>query len=261
MTGDFLGKVHLMLDPEKSPEAIAYFERIKDESLSSYELASGLVNCDRDKVMPRELFDFIVSLYEDSISKGNSDAMNDLGALYYDGRGYCQDFSKAVHYYTMAMEHGNDLATENLGYCYYYGRSIPRDYEKAFHCFSQGAFTGRLVSLYKIGDMYRKGYYVSKNPELAFRIYDRCIRLMTHDDAYYIAGPVFLRLGFMYLDGYGTDKNALIALKYFQEAERYLYDMVSDGDVMYVDSLKSAIKGQERARSELVGKLPVRRWP
>ena len=29
-------------------------------------------------------------------------AMNDLGALYYDGRGCEQDFSKAIYYYEMA---------------------------------------------------------------------------------------------------------------------------------------------------------------
>ena len=261
MTEEERRRVHLALDPEKCPEAIAYFESRKDDSISSYELASDLVNCDRDKVMPRELFDFIVRLYEEAVSTGNTYAMNDLGALYYDGRGCCQDFGKAVHYYTMAAEHGNDLAVENLGYCYYYGRSIPRDYEKAFQCFAQGAFTGRLNSLYKIGDMYRKGYYVSKNPQEAFRIYNRCLELTTHEDSFYIAGPVLLRLGYMYLDGFGTEKNTLLALKCFQQAEGYLYSMVEAGDVMYMSSLKAAISGQERARSELAGKLPVRSWP
>ncbi|MBQ6973077.1 MAG: sel1 repeat family protein [Synergistaceae bacterium] len=262
MTEERRGKVHLALDPENCPEAIAYFERMKDaDSVPSYQLASDLVNCDKDKDMPRELFGFIVSLYEDSISKGNTDAMNDLGALYYDGRGCCQDFAKAVHYYTMAAEHGHELATENLGYCYYYGRSIPVDYEKAFQCFARGAFTGRLVSLYKIGDMYRKGYFVDKNPEEAFKIYERCLELMTGHDEWYVAGPVYLRLGYMYLDGFGTEKDAFIALKCFQEAECFLYNMVADCDVMYTGSLKASVSGQERARSELAGKLHVRSWP
>ena len=43
--------------------------------------------------MPPELFAFLVTLYKHAVSEGNVDAMNDLGALYYDGRGCSQDFS------------------------------------------------------------------------------------------------------------------------------------------------------------------------
>ena len=92
-------------------------------------------------------------MFDLEIGAGNADAMNDLGALYYDGsRGFEQSFEKAVRYYSMAAENGSRQAQENLGYCYYYGRDGEPDYEKAFHYFALGAFDGHLVSLYKIGE-------------------------------------------------------------------------------------------------------------
>lgn len=251
------GHVHLELDPNQFPETIEYFESIKNlDGIPSYKLASELLSRDRKNAMPPDLFAFIVELYEEAISKGNVDAMNDLGALYYDGRGCCQDFGKALHYFTMAAENGSEKAAENLGYCYYYGRSVPPDYEKAFKCFAQGAFCGRITSLYKIGDMYRNGYYVSKNPKTAFKIYIQCIRLMTPDDSYDTAGQIYLRLGWAYLKGEGTEKNSREALRCFQNAECYLYDLVCSGEEMYMKSLKWAIDGQNRARSELSENLP-----
>ena len=262
MTNKEMNHVHLALDPKQCPETIEYFKSLKKfDEVSSYELASNILSCDRTKAMPPELFAFVVRLYKEAINKGNVDAMNDLGALYYDGRGCCQDFTKAIHYYEMAASHGNEYAQENLGYCYYYGRDIPVNYEKAFHYFAMGAFCGRLGSLYKIGDMYRKGYYVEKNPAEAFKIYVRCVELMTHDVVYEIAGPVHLRLGQLYLYGEGTEKDPSEALRCFQIAERYLYGMVMSGELMYRGSLKAAVEGQAKARKILMKKLPSLRWP
>ena len=49
-----LDKVLLELDPSKSPETIEYLKAQKDEDLSAYELATGLVNCDTRNYMPKE---------------------------------------------------------------------------------------------------------------------------------------------------------------------------------------------------------------
>ncbi len=251
MVKEMSTKIRLKLDPELLPETVEFFERHKDDNLPAYDFATALIQCDKTVVMPRCLFDFIVSLYENAIAEGNVFAMNDLGALYYDGRGCNQDFSKAVYYYDMAAKLGNRQAQENLGYCYYYGRNVAIDYEKAFHYFALGAFDGHLVSLYKIGDMYMNGYYVEKNPAEAFHIYERCLETMTDEAAMTVAGPVFLRLGNAFLYGNGTEENAKNALVCFQKAELYLYDMVASGDWMYRKSLQDAIAGQSFAREKL----------
>ncbi len=254
------GAVRLKFDPEQAPEAAAYLEQHIDDEMSAYDLATALVECDKTRDMPRVLFDFIVERYLEAIEAGNTDAMNDLGALYYDGRGCEQDFTKAVYYYDLAAKHGNRKAQENLGYCYYYGRNMPVDYEKAFHYFALGAFDGHLISLYKIGDMYLNGYYVEKNPTEAFRIYDRCLETMTEEAAPVVAGPVFLRLGNCFLNGVGVEENAKNALICYQNAERYLFDMVAGGDAMYKKSLQAAIDGQAKARKKLTETLPEKQW-
>lgn len=222
-----------------------------EEFSDEYNFVSELLECDKTVPIHRVVFDFAVELYLSEIEKGNENAMNDLGALYYDGRGCEQDFKKAVYYYNMAAENGCRLAQENLGYCYYYGRDVQVDYEKAFHYFALGAFDGHLISLYKIGDMYQNGYYVKKNEKEAFNIYERCIETMTEEAAKVVAGPVYLRLGDAFLYGRGTAPNAKTALICYQNAENFLYDMVADGDYMYKKSLQSAIDGQAKAREKL----------
>ena len=260
--------IRSLIDPDIYPETANFLEAFRHpEHMHITSLVNALADCDRTKAMLPELFDFLVELYEEVISLYDNDiyikasAMHDLGALYYDGRGVNQDFTKAVHYYEMALEHGSHEVLENLGYCYYYGRLGYPDYEKAFHCFARLAFEGDVNALYKIGDMYRNGYYVKKDLDEAFRIYSHCEDFIGHD-AKYAAGPVYLRLGKAYLYGEGTEKDLQVALKCFQRAENFLYEMVSAGDVMYRKSLQAAIDYQAKARSELMEKLSCyRTWP
>lgn len=247
-----------LVDAEKHPAIAAYLADLIDADElydSPMDIATALQANDPEKDLPQFLFDFIVELYKIEIEAGNIHAMNDLGALYYKGRGCEQDYTKAVYYYNMAAEHGDGQAQENLGYCYYYGRNMPVDYEKAFHYFSLGAFTGHLISLYKIGDMYQNGYYVKKNEKEAFVIYERCLETMTDEAAKFVAGPVYLRLGNAFLKGCGTEANAETALICYQKAEIFLYNMVKEGDAMYRGSLSAAIEGQAKAREILFGNL------
>lgn len=188
-----------LISPEMLPEIYAYLSSLpgSDDFPKPYEIANAILAHDRTEVLPGKLIDIITDLFELEIAEGNSAAMNDLGACYYEGsRGFKQDFEKAVHFYKMAAENGNRQAQENLGYCYYYGRDGEPDFEKAFHYFALGAFDGHLVSLYKIGDMYLHGLYVPKNEKEAFYIYMRCIETMADEAAYRLsslAGPEFRR--------------------------------------------------------------------
>ena len=257
---DRIRQIVSQLNPEQSPETLAYLCEPGSAEQSAYELAGALVGLDKTEDMPRTLFDFIVDLYLEACQDGNNWAMNDLGALYYDGRGCEQDFAKAVYYYEMAAANGNRQAQENLGYCYYYGRNMPVNYEKAFQYFALGAFDGHLISLYKIGDMYQNGYYVEKNPTEAFHIYAHCVDMMTEESAALVAGPVYLRLGDALLHGNGVEADAKAALICFQKAESFLYDMVADGNEMYKKSLYSAIDGQTEARAVLERNIPKQEW-
>ena len=258
-------EIFSMLDAEELPETAEYLSGFifDNEPVPEgpYELATNLTQCDKLQLFPQFLINFITELYEVEIEAGNADAMNDLGAHYYSGEhGFEQNFSKAVKLYRLAAEHGNRNAQENLGYCYYYGRNVPVDYEKAFHFFALGAFAGELVSLYKIGDMYLNGHYVRKDETEAFSIYARCLQAMTEEDEEEVAGPVYLRLANLLLDGRGVKEDVKGALILYQKAEPYLYDMVMNGDVMYKKSLQAAIDGQAKARAKLNEELPDNDW-
>ena len=257
------------LDEDKYPETIEYFEELigdseQDDLIFPNKRLIASELCDTDKLvdLTPELIDFITELYMDDIQIGNSEAMNDLGAQYYDGhRGFEQSFEKAIKYYKMAAMRGNRQAQENLGYCYYYGRDGEVNYEKAYHYFVLGALDGHLISLYKIGDMYLNGYYVEKNEAEAFHIYMRCIETMTPEAEAEVAGPVYLRLGKMFFNGFGTEKDLMAALTCYQKAERYLYSMVvDDGNYMYKKSLQGAIEGQEKVRKEMTEKIKDKNW-
>ena len=254
-----------LISPEELPETCSYLSSLQGENSpegsTPYVIANTVLDLDKPGRLPGYVIAFIAKMFELEIVTGNADAMNDLGAQYYDGsRGFEQSFEKAVRYYSMAAENGSRQAQENLGYCYYYGRNGKPDYEKAFHYFALGAFDGHLVSLYKIGDMYLHGLYVPKNEREAFYIFMRCIETMTDEAADRVAGPVYLRLGRMFLEGTGTVRNYKNALICFQKAETFLYDMVMDGDTMYRKSLDAAIKGQEKTREKILEQLPDDTW-
>jgi FOG: TPR repeat, SEL1 subfamily len=259
-------KILEKIDVDVYPETVDYLDGLINSPEMVYEtvynIATALTQCDKPQEWTEDIIEYITKLYLYEIDKGNSAAMNDLGAQYYDGnRGFEQNFEKAVNYYKMAAEKGERQAQENLGYCYYYGRDGEPDYEKAFHYFALGAFDGHLISLYKIGDMYYNGYYVEKNLKEAFLIYMRCIETMTEEAEKNCAGPIYLRLGKMFLNGYGTEKDLRSALTCFQKAEYFLYAMVvDDGNYMYKKSLQGAIEGQEKVRAELAEAIPDRKW-
>ena len=81
-----------------------------------------------------------------------------------------------------------------------------------------------------------------------------------HNSSRFVAGPVHLRLGNMYLNVVGTDRDPERALQHFHAAEYSLYKMVKYGDVMYKKSLREAIEGQAKARAAMADNLPDDEW-
>lgn len=67
--------------------------------------------------------------FEKSAAQGNADAQNNLGFLYEKAQG---DYAKAKEWYEKAAAQKHAAAQSNLGWLYANGRGIPQDYVRAY---------------------------------------------------------------------------------------------------------------------------------
>ena len=70
-------------------------------------------------------------LLQRAAAGGNTSAMNNLGDLYYYGRGVARDYGKTREWYQKAADAGNPIAMANLGWLYAKGDGVARDYDEA----------------------------------------------------------------------------------------------------------------------------------
>ena len=84
--------------------------------------------------------------------------------------------------------------------------------------------------------MYLNGLYVPKNEKEAFYIFIRCIETMTEEAERRVAGPVYLRLRRMFLEGTGVSQDLKVISAIESEILPLLH-LVLSGDVMYKKSL------------------------
>lgn len=95
-------KLRDQLNEAEYPEVYGFIDHLwtggELENISPYDIAGKLMELDSPKAFPRYIISFIEQLYMIEIKAGNADAMNDLGAHYYEAnRGFAQDFEKAVN--------------------------------------------------------------------------------------------------------------------------------------------------------------------
>ena len=181
---------------------------------------------------------------------GNTDAMIDCGAVYYNGYFVKQDFDTAVYWYKKAADAGNVQAISNM---YYYGRGpLKIDYEKAYIYFTKAAMLGDDVAWYKVGDFYLKGIYVSKDPTAAFSFYLRCRDILEDEGRPLYGWPdVCSRLGTCLHRGLGTEKNLMDARTYLQMAVTGFKQRKEDGDRFTDNVLARASEELEKVEKEM----------
>lgn len=140
-------------------------------------------------------------------NSGDFEVRNHIGTMYYSGRIVEQDFLKAKELYEQASKEGSTQALINLGYIYYYARcGVEPDYESAFKCFSRASKIGNddetTEALYKLSDMYEKGYYVKRQRTKAFQIveelYDKELEKYNEDGYSQYLADLAIRLAKAY---------------------------------------------------------------
>jgi TPR repeat protein len=94
---------------------------------------------------------------------GNMDAQNQLGLLYYDGRGVPQNFKQASVWFRKAAEQGHAGAQVNLGTLYFLGYGVSENNQEALFWFRKAAAQRDALAFAKLGRMYEQGREVPRN--------------------------------------------------------------------------------------------------
>ena len=262
-----LKKISASLREVQNPELFRSVNRIinKPSDYSDFDLAYALDTADLTKAIPANVTSFIRTHYlraAENDEERRGLAYNNLGSLYYNGRTGRKDYSKAIHYYTLADENGYRLATENLAFCYYYGCGTPIDYEKAYYYFSKAALSDRYEAMYMLGDMFRYGHYVEKDPDMVRRSYIKAEQMMRYNNEAIgtRTGSVYKRLGDMYYEGIGVDIDYDKAYECYQRAERGYYDQVRYGDQYNKSSQHQVQERLAELRNKIRENLPKLEW-
>ena len=100
--------------------------------------------------------------------QGEGLAQNNLGSLYYQGKGLAHDYAEAAKWYRKAADQGNSLAENNLGFLYYSGRGARQDYAEAAKWFRRAADHGNADAQTSLGVLYVNGQGVPEDHVLAY---------------------------------------------------------------------------------------------
>ncbi len=141
-----------------------------------------------------------------------------IGKMYAAGLGTEQDYEQAADWLTLSANQKYKYAQYSLAGLYYQGKGVEQDHEQAFSFYSSAANQGFPYASFELGNMLRDGIGCrasSARSEQRFReAFDGFTSLesQSHDD------KLQYRLGWMLLNGVGTEKNIPQAKKYMEKS-------------------------------------------
>lgn len=176
----------------------------------------------------------IVQYLNTAILSGNVTAMNQLGAMYAEGRLVERSPEQAFLFYKMATDHGDVIATSNLGFCYLYGTGTEKNPEEAYKAFSKVALMGVDEALVRLGDMFRNGMYVTKDLKMAYDLYYKACKASRRNlddwNMQQVYSDSCARIGDFYLLGEVVEKDVAEAVKWYATALKYYEKREKHGD-------------------------------
>ncbi len=162
------------------------------------------------KGVPKDLAK-AVEWYQKAAAQGNADAQRNLGSMYNHGKGVPKDLAKAVELYQKAAAQGNSHGQNNLALMYLNGEGVPRDLAKAVELYQKAAAQGNVAAQFSLGWTYANGGEgVPKDEAMAAEWYQKAAVQGDADSQ--------VKLGWMYAKGDGVPKDATKAAEWFQKA-------------------------------------------
>ena len=141
-----------------------------------------------------------------------------IGKMYAAGLGTEQDYLQAADWLTPSADENYKYAQYSLGGLYYHGKGVDQDHETAFTLYTRSADQDFPYASFELGKMLRDGIGCVKNQQDSDRRFKEAflgfvaLEEQSHDD------KLQNRLGWMLLNGVGTDKDEARAKEYFDKA-------------------------------------------
>lgn len=179
-----------------------------------YESGDETLEEGEDDNYEEEDEEFDPSELEESVKKGDAEAMFNLGWRYQGGDGVKKDMNKAIELFEQSFKLGNKDAMRQLGWIYQYGEE--NDLKKAKEFYETAASFGFVDAINQLGTMYLNGKGVDKNPEKALELFEKAKKLGCVSSINQIA--------FMYENGVGFEKNVKKAIELYEEAAKKTQD-------------------------------------
>ncbi|WP_313180833.1 MobP3 family relaxase [Lacrimispora sp.] len=176
-----------------------------------------------------------------------------IGKLYAAGLGTEQDYLQAVDWLTMSADENYRYAQYSLGGLYYYGKGVEQDHETAFNLYTCSANQDFPYASFELGKMLRDGIGCMINQSDSDRRFkDAFLGFVSleekrHDD------KLQYRLGWMLLNGVGTDKDKT-------RAKMYLEKSASVGNTFACNQLAKLILSDEKSQPQEVEKALGYLW-
>lgn len=170
-----------------------------------------------------------------------------IGKMYAAGLGTEQDYLQAADWLTLSADENYKYAQYSLGGLYYHGKGVDQDHESAFALYTRSANQSFPYASFELGKMLRDGIGCVKNQQDSDRRFKEAflgfvsMEEQSHDD------KLQYRLGWMLLNGVGTDKDEARAKEYFEKA-------ASVGNPFACYQLAKLILSDEKAQPQEVEK-------
>ncbi|WP_066460127.1 MobP3 family relaxase [Anaerotruncus rubiinfantis] len=141
-----------------------------------------------------------------------------IGKMYAAGLGTEQSYATAAHWLTLSANEKYKYAEYSLGGLYYRGNGVEQSFETAFDLYTRSANQSFPYASFELGKMFRDGIGCAKNNADSDKHFAdaftgfTALEKQSHDD------KLQYRLGWMLLNGVGTEKDEATAKEYFEKA-------------------------------------------
>ncbi len=141
-----------------------------------------------------------------------------IGKMYAAGLGTEQDYEQAADFLTLSANQKYKYAQYSLAGLYYQGKGVDQDHERVFSLYASAANQGFPYASFELGKMLRDGIGCGishvRSEQRFHEAFDGFTSLESesHDD------KVQYRLGWMLLNGVGTEKDTVLAKEYLEKS-------------------------------------------